>query len=204
MTSSEEILEYWFGPEGSEPGARADLWWGMVEDVEAVDREIEERFGEAVEEALDGGFAEWREEPESCLAYVLLLDQFPRHIYRGRPGAFSGGELAVEAVRQAIEAGLDEQLDVPQRIFLYMPLMHAEERKLQRESVRLYERLAERAPEETREMAEGSLKHAREHAEIVEEFGRYPHRNAVLGRESSPAEEAFLEEMERDYGQSPR
>lgn len=203
MTSPEDILEYWFGTDESDPGERSDVWWGQVDDQEALDREIEEEFGEAVEEAFRGGFQEWREESETCLAYVILLDQFPRHIYRGDAKAFEGGDLAVSAVQSARERGLDRELDVPQRVFLYMPLMHAEDRAVQEESVKAFEELVEEAPEETRGMAQGSLDYAREHAEIVREFGRYPHRNVALGRESTDAEREYLEESGRYYGQEP-
>lgn len=204
MTRPRDVLDFWFGPDDSAPDARADLWWGQVDDQEAVDREVERRFGDAVETALEGGLCDWRDEPEPCLAYVLLLDQFPRHIYRGTPRAFAGADFTVPTVRRAVENDMDRRLDVPGRVFFYMPLMHAEDREVQRQSVQLYEQLVEDAPDETRSMAENTLEHAREHAEIVERFGRYPHRNPILDRPSSDQERAFLEQMESAYGQTPR
>jgi uncharacterized protein (DUF924 family) len=203
MTTPDEIATYWFGPADAEPDARSDLWWGQVDDQGAVDDEIEDRFGTVMERALEGELEEWRSAPESCLALILLLDQFPRHVHRGTARAFAGGERAVSATRHARKQGWDLEMTIPECLFLYMPLMHAEDEESQSESIEAYERLVERAPPETVDMAKGSLEFAREHAEIVEQFGRYPYRNTLLGRESTPEEEAWLEDNDQTYGQDP-
>lgn len=203
MNEPDEMLEYWFGDAESAPDARADLWWGQVDDQEAVDDEIESRFGESTEHALEGGFDDWRDAPESCLALVLLLDQCPRHIYRGTARAFEGDERAVEIVQEAIDEGYDRELTVPQCIFLYMPLMHAEDASIQSQAIDRFRQLAERAPAEMKDMADDSIDHAREHAEMIEQFGRFPHRNPIFDRESTPEEKAYLEGTGRDYGQPP-
>jgi len=199
----DEILEFWFGPSGAAPDARSDLWWGEVDDQGAVDRRIEREFGDVVAAALNGELEEWRETPRTCLAYVLTLDQFPRHIHRGTARAFEGDDLAAAAARGAARRDDHAALSVPEQLFLSMPMMHAEDREVQRRSVEVFERIRDRAPRETREMAEQTLEHAVEHRDLIERFGRFPHRNPVLGREMTREEQEYLDETGNWYGQAP-
>src|SRR5690606_26135058 len=132
--------------------------------------------------------------PTSCLAFVIVLDQFPRNLHRGSPEAFRHDPKALGATRHAITSGLDTGMRLAHRIFLYMPLMHSEDMADQRECVTRFEALAREAPPDVVGMYEYSLGFAKRHAEIIDRFGRFPHRNTVLGRASTPEEEAFLSE----------
>lgn len=203
MKQPDDVIRYWYGPPDAEPDARSDLWWGQVDDQAAVDREIEEKFGDLVEAGIAGELESWLDQPETSLAYVLTLDQFPRHIYRGTPRVYDGDEEALEASEIAWDRGYHTGFSVPKQIFLTMPMMHVEDPGLQRKSVERFEWIAEHAPESTRSMAERTLEHAREHCEIVERFGRFPHRNPLLGREMSDEEEQYLEETGNWFGQKP-
>ncbi len=194
------VLEFWLGdglerdwPSGS-PGA---LWFRADP---AVDEGIRERFGTLVEYALAGELVDWESAPLSRLALVLLLDQFPRNIFRGTPQAFAGDHRAVTLVSEGLALHMDRELPWAGQLFFAMPLMHAEDEDLQALSVRTFERMAEQAPESARAAIEDSLAHAREHRDIIHRFGRFPHRNAVLERPSTEEEEAFLENARR-YGQ---
>jgi uncharacterized protein (DUF924 family) len=196
----QEILQYWFGAprdgRAHDP-ARASLWWSADP---AVDAEIATRFGARVEQALAGALEGWRATPRGCLALVILLDQFTRNIGRGTAAAFRGDAQALEIVLRCIERREDRALHFIERSFLYMPLMHAEDRAIAACSVRSFEALS---AEIAAAGAGGPdfLSHARQHAGIVQRFGRYPHRNAVLGRESTAEERAFLEHGGPSFGQ---
>jgi len=203
MKRPEDVIRYWFGPPDAETGARADLWWGQVDDQAAVDREIEEKFGDLVEAGLAGELDSWLDASRRCLAYVVLLDQFPRHVHRGTAQVYRGDDRALQATQTAWDRGYHTDLAVAEQIFLTMPLMHAEDPELQRTSVERFEWIRDHAPEQTRSMAEHSLEHAREHSETVQRFGRFPHRNPLLDREMTEDEEQYLEETGNWYGQKP-
>ncbi len=184
QSSPADVLAFWFGSEG-EPGYGEfkDQWF---QKDEAFDREVTDRFGDLYEQAVAGELDAWREAAESCLALVIVLDQFPRNMFRGDARTHATDEQALEAAKYAIERALDRELPAFQRMFLYMPFMHAENVEDQRRSVELFEGLAaESGGPDVREYAVG-------HREIVERFGRSPHRNAVLGRETTPEEAEFL------------
>ena len=179
-----EVLEFWFGREG-EPGYGEfrDRWF---QKDDAFDREVTDRFGGVYEEATSGGLDGWRKEAEGCLALVIVLDQFPRNMFRGDARTHATDEKALESAKYAIEHALDRELPAYGRMFLYMPFMHAEDVEDQRRSVGLFEGLAaEPGGPDVVEYAVG-------HRDIVERFGRFPHRNAILGRETTPEEAAFL------------
>jgi uncharacterized protein (DUF924 family) len=179
----DDILEFWFGARGApEHGTTRDLWFGKDA---AVDQSIRERFGGAVDEALQGGFAEWVS-PRAVLARVILLDQFTRNIYRETPRAFAGDAMALGASRAAVGKRDDQSLIPVERWFLYMPFVHAEDPAAQRASLELFARLARETG-----LSE-PLVWAERHAAIIRRFGRYPHRNAILGRESTAEEREFL------------
>ena len=187
----EDVLEYWLGPPGDDdPQSRMKLWFSKNDDT---DREIRERFGDAVEAAGRGELAAWRATPRGALAEIILLDQFTRNIHRNDGRSWALDDEALDRCLMALEAGHDRGLHLFERLFMYLPLEHAENRALQRKSVRLFTRMVDEVPDEQREMAESFLDYAVKHEVIVERFGRFPHRNALLGRESTPEELAFLE-----------
>ena len=171
----EDVLHFWF--EELSPAN----WW---QKDSALDDRIRERFSDLHEDAAAGKLESWRTSPEGCLAEILILDQFSRNIHRDTPAAFAQDDLAVARTREAIERGVDQSLDALQRSFLYMPLMHSEDLSDHELAVQLYEQPG----------LESNLDFEHQHKVIIERFGRYPHRNEILGRESTPEEIAFLEE----------
>jgi uncharacterized protein (DUF924 family) len=175
------VLDFWFGPA---PDAARPEWFRKDE---AFDATIRARFGAMVEAAVQGAHRDWDATPSGALARVLLLDQFARNIHRGTPRAFAGDALALEAARAMQQRADDRALAPLQRVFAYLPFEHAEDAAAQRESVRLFEALAREHPG-TADFAD----YARRHAVVIERFGRFPHRNAVLGRASSEEESEFL------------
>jgi uncharacterized protein (DUF924 family) len=180
------IIAFWFGPE--DPASRntaRDVWFRKDA---AFDAEIRARFGDATAIALAGGFGEWCATPEGALARVLLQDQFTRNIHRDTKASFAGDARALATAQDAIDRGLDRALDPYGRWFLYLPYEHAEDRDAQVRSLALFGALAE----ETGLAA--PLEWARKHADVIARFGRYPHRNAILGRVSTPEELVFLDQ----------
>ncbi len=180
----QEILDFWFGRE-DEPGYGEfrDEWFKKDKEF---DRQVRERFLEDYERASRGEYDGWREKPESCLALVILLDQFPRNLFRGDARTHATDEKALDISREAIQKGFDRKLAPFQRHFLYMPFMHSERVEDQQRSMALFQELAEEGGPDVREYAEG-------HREIIERFGRFPYRNEILGRETTPEEAEFLE-----------
>ena len=170
-----EVLAFWFGELAS-----AD-WWSADP---ALDRRMFQRFGTLHARVVDGAGRDWRDAPRGRLAEVIVLDQFSRNLFRGTPAAFAQDATALRLAGEAINAGADAALPVRERAFLYMPYMHSESALMQTESVRLFS-----APG-----LEDNLRSAQQHRAIIERFGRYPHRNAVLGRTSTPEELAFLQQ----------
>lgn len=198
----EEVLTYWFGSLEAEDDidlSRSELWW---KGGEAIDADVRTRFGDLVHRALEGRLDSWASSPRGTLALVILLDQLTRNIGRGTPEAFAGDAKALELSLQAIASGADRKLRLVERQFLYMPLMHAEEREIARRSVEIFERLSRDIRERGREGLADPLSHARQHAEIVLRFGRYPHRNAILGRPQTAEEEVFLAQGGPSFGQT--
>lgn len=176
------ILEFWFGPS---PHATRDVWFRKDQEFDA---EIARRFGIAVEAALRGEHREWTATPHGTLARVVLLDQFPRNIFRDAPRAFAGDEQALAMASVAVDTGFDRGLDHYERWFLYMPFEHAEDRRAQERSLALFGALASELGDP------GALQWAEKHAAIIRRFGRFPHRNAILGRASTAEEVAFLQQ----------
>lgn len=180
------VLEFWFGPPASPArGTARDVWFRKDA---AFDADIRAQFGAATDVALAGGYGEWCATPEGALARVLLLDQFTRNIHRDTPQSFAGDARALATAQDAVARGLDRTLEYYERWFLYMPFEHAEDDVVQRRSLELFGALA-------KEMDDADpLVWAQKHADIIFRFGRYPHRNAILGRPSTPAELVFLAE----------
>lgn len=185
----EVVLAFWLGAPGDPPLAKAESWWKKDE---AFDREIEARFGETLEAGVRGELSAWRETPRGRLALVVLFDQLSRNMFRGTPRAFAQDALAREIAAAALAAGDDQTLSTMETSFLLMPFMHSEELAEQERCVAGFEGLLRSCAPELRPTLESSLDFARKHRDIVARFGRFPHRNAILGRASTPGESAFL------------
>ncbi|MGE0581415.1 MAG: DUF924 family protein [Steroidobacteraceae bacterium] len=198
---ADEILTFWFADANDGPAqaqARQAFWFrGSAE----VDEAIRGRFMPTVEAALRGELEPWSDVPGAALALVLLLDQFPRNAWRGTARAFSGDALALATARAAVGAGFLERLELAQRAFMILPFEHSESLADQHESMRLFAALASAAPGRWRALFDGYLDYARQHCEIIERFGRFPHRNRVLGRETTPEERAWLDGGGAVFGQ---
>jgi uncharacterized protein (DUF924 family) len=185
LSAPQEILDFWFGQEGEEGYGEFQEEW-FTKDPE-FDREIRDRFEPVYEEAATGELDHWKNEAQSCLALIIALDQFPRNMYRGDARMYAADEKAREAARHAVEHAYDRELSLYGRLFAYLPFEHSEELDDQRLSVKLFRGLAAEMG------SEDLLGYAVRHLEIVEQFGRFPHRNEILGRRTTPEEEAFLE-----------
>ena len=192
MEDVESILHYWFG--GATDDAeivreKSALWWKQDSKVDA---EIRRRFEMMLDAEIKNEFASWSSSPRGQLARVLLCDQFPRNMYRDSPRAFDYDERARKLAREALDAGQDKKLRPVERVFLYLPFEHSETVDDQTLSLRLYTALVEYVPETDRPTYQKFLEFARKHKEIIDRFGRFPHRNAILGRQSTAAEAEFL------------
>ncbi|WP_404938084.1 DUF924 domain-containing protein [Pseudomonas sp. JDS08PS003] len=188
------LLDWWFGSADKPADIVAEkglLWFGKRD---SQDLEARERFGALVEQALAGGLTGWAQSPQGWLALVLLLDQLPRMIYRDTPKAFSGDTRAQALVAQGIAADLDRQLPAMQRSFIYLVFEHCEHLAVQNEGVSRFAALHDAQPEEDRPVFADHLDYAERHQKVIARFGRFPHRNAILGRESTAQELAFLRE----------
>ncbi len=189
----ETVLTYWFG----DPDPAADIqprmqqWFGGGSDV---DDEIRDRFGDLVARARAGQLDEWRQSAAGTLALVILLDQFSRNVHRGDGASWACDPACQRITLTALALGIDAEVGVVQRGFLYLPLEHAEDRLLQQASVRCFARLLSGAPAHHRRTATMLLDYAIKHKAVVDRFGRFPHRNAPIGRQSTDEERAFVEE----------
>ncbi|MGE0724777.1 MAG: DUF924 family protein [Alphaproteobacteria bacterium] len=179
-----DVLDFWFGPPGSETRGRHRKEW--FEKSEAFDADCRARFAPAVEEAIAGGFAAWEETGDGALALLLLLDQFPRNLFRGSARAFAGDPRARAVADRALARGLDRGRPATERVFFYLPFEHSEALADQNRSCELFAGL------DDHEQYDRVLEYAERHREIVRRFGRFPHRNAALGRETTAAEGEFL------------
>lgn len=196
----QDVLDFWFGDglQQDWPSENLDpLWFGGGA---AQDDAIRHRFGALVESALGGGLTEWETDLPTRLALLIVLDQFSRNAHRGQARAFAGDSRAQQLVLAALEAGEDESLARVGRVFLYMPLMHAEDLALQERCVACFTALHGNSPPALRQTLAGNLRFAIEHRDTIQRFGRFPHRNTALGRESSAEEVRFLKNGPR-YGQ---
>lgn len=175
-----ELLAFWFRHDG-----RDDRWFGKNR---AFDVEVRERFLRLHEQAASGALAAWREDAAACLALVLALDQLPRNIFRGSARAFATDDAALSAAKVAVARGDDRAMRPVERLFLYLPFEHAESLAEQRRACELIEPLAG-YPE-----TDDTYRYALAHLRVIERFGRFPHRNAALGRPSTPEELEFLKQ----------
>ena len=188
-----QVVEFWLGsaPDDLESVSRASKRWYLTDD--GFDAEIRDRFGAAIAQARRGVFADWAETPEGGLGLVILLDQFSRNAYRGTPDAFRGDPVALAVAGRAVERGFDRELACPERAFLYHPFEHSEAPEDQERSVVLFETLAAEAPPPWREFAAEFVPYAHAHRDVIARFGRFPHRNAILGRANTAEERAYLD-----------
>lgn len=192
--TSDDILDFWFGPPGSnaEIAARqGKLWFGKSA---ANDQAVIERFSGTLIDAAAGRLDHWIATPRGRLALVIVLDQFPHHIHRDRPQAFATDPQALALGLAALETGEDRALMPVERVFLYLPLEHAESLAMQARAVELFEALAAEAAADERTLFDNFLDYAHKHLDVVARFGRFPHRNAILGRPSTPKEIEFLKQ----------
>ena len=195
MQPWQPLLDLWFGDEADDAlraTRQAPLWWGKSSETDAL---LASRFGELAQAAAEGSLAHWADAPSGRLALILLLDQLPRNIHRGTPAAFAQDPLARDLCLKGLSIGADQSLSPLARIFFYLPLEHAESREQQARSVALFEALAaEQASTPAQATFAGFADFARRHQVIIERFGRFPHRNDILGRTSTPEETAFLQQ----------
>lgn len=183
--TADEVLEFWFHETDPE---------NWFEHSDAFDQIIRDRFCEVVEAARGGGLSDWHDTPRGCLAVIILIDQLSRNIYRDSPLAWSADDVALSCTRLALARDYDADLGADARKFLYMPLMHSEALADQEQCVELFRALAAEAADEER-----ALEFAIRHCDIIARFGRFPHRNEILGRESTAEEIRFLEEPNSSF-----
>lgn len=188
--SPDEVLGFWFSDRAR------PLWF---EKDAAFDAEIRASFEAAHKQAAAGRLQAWERAAESCLALVILLDQFPRNMYRGSPKAFASDGLARAVADRALAGGLDRSLPFDRRSFMYLPFEHSEDLADQQRAVDLFRALAEAQTGTLRDKGFELLEYAERHREIIAHFGRFPHRNQVLGRETTPAEAEFLREARSSF-----
>ncbi len=185
VAGPQDVLDFWFGaPDSAEFGNQRKSWF--VKDA-GFDRVVAERFGPTLERALRGELDAWAATPAGALARVLLLDQFTRNAFRGKPRAFAGDAQALACASALVGSRQDESLSPVMRAFAYLPFEHAESLAMQDEAVRLFTRLVAAAPE-----LGTMLDYAHRHREVIARFGRFPHRNAILGRQSTAEELAYI------------
>lgn len=190
--SAVELLEHWFGQAGDGwtiSADRIELWFGRSDETDA---DLRRRFGRLHERASAGELSSWEADPRSKLALLLLFDQLSRNLHRGTPDAFANDPRALGLAREMIDRGEDRELRPIERPFVYLPLEHAEDLEAQHRAVEAFRALRDEAPEAARAGYETLLDYAERHLVVIERFGRFPHRNAILGRESTTEEEAFL------------
>lgn len=175
-----QVLDFWFGE------LRPQQWFSKDP---ALDQHMQQRFGELHAQAMAGELAEWRKTPRGALAEVILLDQFSRNMFRDTPAAFASDPLALVLAQRALELGLQRDLDQVEHGFLLMPFMHSESKRIHQQALALFRALGD--PDK--------LHYEQLHKAIVDQFGRYPHRNAILGRQSTPEELAFLQQPNSSF-----
>jgi uncharacterized protein (DUF924 family) len=205
MDEARQVRDFWFGrlPLTAAALERRVCFWfsGDVAALSRHDEQIRTRFGALFERAAGGELASWADGPRRRLSLIVLLDQFPRHMFRGTARAFAYDERALALALSGMQSAADAALDVVERIFFYMPMQHAESREVQDESVAAYRRLRTEAPPELGRTFEATLRSAENHRSIVERFGRFPYRNRLLGRADTSAELDWLHAGGERFGQ---
>jgi len=176
----QEVLDCWFSE------LESKQWW--IKD-ENLDRDIASRFGALHKAAIAGELSDWRESPAGRLAEIIIVDQFSRNIYRGRPESFAYDGMALALAQEAVRARADQQFEAPEKAFFYMPFMHSESPAIHKVALKLFEQPG----------VEFNLEFEEKHKAIIDRFGRYPHRNEILGRESTPEEMSFLTQPDSSF-----
>jgi uncharacterized protein (DUF924 family) len=192
MQDVESILSFWLEPKPAteeQLKERGKLWFGGGPDL---DRQVKDRFGALLERARTGELDSWASEARSRLALIILLDQFSRNVYRGSPDAFAQDEKALELARTGLDANLFDGMDALDRLFVTLPFSHAEDLDAQKRAVRSCQAAIFGAPPAWRKMLTDTVDFGRKHLDVIARFGRFPHRNATLGRASTKDEEAYL------------
>ncbi|MFD1709893.1 DUF924 domain-containing protein [Ottowia sp. GY511] len=192
VATPQQVLAFWLGACPLDEAAMARVQAQWFQKNEAFDAELRQRFGPTIEAALAGRLSDWPATDDGWLALLLVLDQFTRNTFRGEPKSFAGDPAALQHAVEGIAAGRDQRVPPMARIFCYLPLEHAEDRELQARSVALFTALAAAPGAEPKAFFDNTLDYAHRHQDVIERFGRFPHRNAVLGRPSTPEEEAYL------------
>ncbi|MDC0949079.1 DUF924 domain-containing protein [Gammaproteobacteria bacterium] len=175
MTTHQDVIQFWF------EDIEQKLWYSKSDEFDTT---LRQRFGALLDGAVQGELWQWRGEAEGRLAEIIVLDQFSRNIHRDTVRAFAADPMALALSQEAVAHGIHEQLDGPKASFLLMPYMHSESVTIHEQAVKLFDRPG----------LELNLEFEHKHKAIIDQFGRYPHRNAILGRRSSPEEEAFLDQ----------
>lgn len=196
---ADSVLEFWFGTldGGFSDERHRRMWWQADE---STDQAVRQRFGPLIAQAAAGHLDSWLATPRGRLAFILVSDQFPRHVHRGTPAAFANDTLALETARYGVEKGADRELALDERSFFYLPFEHSESLVDQHTAVGLFSQLRDETPAGQRHLTGENLRHAHQHRDIISRFGRFPHRNSILGRQSTSLELAYLEGA-TTYGQ---
>ena len=193
---------FWFGalkdPNEAADEEKMKLWFGFSSEMDEI---VKKRYSQTLEDANNGKLDAWQESSQGTVTLIVILDQFSRQIHRKDEKAFSYDAKALAIAEAAVTRGQDKNMHMLEKIFCYMPYQHSEEMAMQEKSVALFESLLSHASKDQYEFATKGLKMAREHKDIISQFGRYPHRNEVLGRVSTEEEIKFLGQQENRYGQ---
>lgn len=190
LPSAEEVLDFWFGAPSDPAYLKPNMKWFRQSD--AFDQEIVQKFGPLYEAARSGKLDQWKKSPKKLLAFIIVLDQFPRNMFRGSKKSFDTDAHALELAKQAVADGLDQQLAPMERSFLYLPYEHSEHLPDQEASLLLFADLPASD-------AAGAYEYAERHHKVIKRFGRFPHRNKLMGRTSTPEEVAFLNSDEAPF-----
>lgn len=198
----ENILTFWFADAAHDVHVVEQRYTFWFEATPKTDQYIRNQFSDLYSQARTGALKTWQTAPRSCLALIIVLDQFPRNLFRGTPAAFATDPQAQQICQQGLAQGYLSELTLAEQLFFLMPLQHAEDIALQEESVRLSEALLTQTPSDWHGFLNSFLGSTRKHLSIIQRFGRFPHRNVILGRESTPDEQAFLDSGSGSFGQA--
>jgi uncharacterized protein (DUF924 family) len=190
----ERVLSFWFGELDAQGCASKDSSERWFQRSDVFDDLVRNDFQRDYDAIMTGAREDWLATPRGRLAYIIVLDQLSRNMFRGSPTMFAGDGLALRASLEGIDMGTDRQLRTDERTFFYMPLMHAESLEHQERCVALFQRLRDEVEGEVRDRINSNLQYAIRHRDIIAQWGRFPHRNVLLGRTSTPAEVEFLKQ----------
>lgn len=200
----EQLLQFWFADAASDACKAEERYPFWFQATPETDTAIRTRFSDLVGQAQSGGLASWESHSRGWLALIITLDQLPRNLYRGTAAAFATDPLAQHVARRGFERSFYSSLGVLEQLFCLMPFQHAEDLTLQEEAVRRGDAVLAIAPAEWTALIEDFQGSARKHLSIIQRFGRFPHRNILLGRISTPEEQAFLDSGSGSFGQAPK